>query len=137
MMAQSRAESTWDIYNYGKCINQFPPNTIKAIRQYEWIKRKICRQKMSIMFNEIYICTQMHKSHSKSSKTHPERRPIAEHFLLWQHTNKLESEPMSPRPLVNTLTTMQMSKPRKKKKKKKKSTHLKLYKANKCLYMVY
>ena len=46
-------------------INQFPPNTIKAIRQYERIKKKICRQKMSIMFNEIclyiyrYIGSQM------------------------------------------------------------------------------
>ena len=54
-MAQSRAESTWDIYNYGKYINQFPPNTMKAIRQYERINKKICRQKMSIMFNEIFI----------------------------------------------------------------------------------
>ena len=55
MMAQSRAESTRDIYNYGQYINQFPPNTIKAIRQYEQIQKKICRQKMSIMFNEICI----------------------------------------------------------------------------------
>ena len=53
MMAQSQAESTWDIHNYGKYINQFPPNTIKAIRQYERINKKICRQKMSIIFNEI------------------------------------------------------------------------------------
>ena len=39
-------------------INQFPPNTIKAIREYERIQKKICRQKMSIMFNEIciYMC---------------------------------------------------------------------------------
>ena len=28
MMAQSRAESTRDIYNYGQYINQFPPNTM-------------------------------------------------------------------------------------------------------------
>ena len=55
MMAQSRVESTCDIYNYGKYINQFPPNTIKAIRQYERINKKICRQKMFIMFNEICI----------------------------------------------------------------------------------
>ena len=57
MMAQSRAESTRDIYNYGKYINQFPPNMIKAIRQYKRIKKKICRQKMSIMFNEIFTFT--------------------------------------------------------------------------------
>ena len=30
MMAQSRAESTRDTYNYGEYINQFPPNTIKV-----------------------------------------------------------------------------------------------------------
>ena len=29
--------------------------TIKAIREYERIQKKICRQKMSIMFNEICI----------------------------------------------------------------------------------
>ena len=55
MMAQSRAESTRDIYNYGKYINQFLPNTIEPIQQYERINKKICRQKMSVMFNEICI----------------------------------------------------------------------------------
>ena len=54
-MAQSRAESTWDIYNYGKYINQFLPNKIKALRQYKRIKKKICRQKISIIFKEICI----------------------------------------------------------------------------------
>ena len=57
MMAQSRAESTRDTYNYGQYINQFPPNTIKVIREFKRIQKKICRHKMSIMFNEtcIYI----------------------------------------------------------------------------------
>ena len=59
MMAQSRAESTWDTNNYGKNINQFPPNTIKSIRQYERINKKIYRQKISIMFNEICINEEM------------------------------------------------------------------------------
>ena len=59
MMAQSRAEDTWEINNYGKYINQFPPNTIKSIPQYERINKKICRQKMSIMFNEICINEEM------------------------------------------------------------------------------
>ena len=54
-MAQSQAESTWKINDYGRYINQFPPNIIKSIRQYERINKKICRQKMSIKFNEIYI----------------------------------------------------------------------------------
>ena len=42
-MAQSWAESTWDIKNYGKYINQFPPNTIESIQQYEKINKEICR----------------------------------------------------------------------------------------------
>ena len=55
MMAQSRAESTRDTYNYGQYINQLPPNTIKVIREFERIQKKICKHKMSIMFNEICI----------------------------------------------------------------------------------
>ena len=55
MMAQSRAESTRDTYKYGQYINQFPQNTIKVIREFERIQKKICRHKMSIMFNEICI----------------------------------------------------------------------------------
>ena len=55
MMAQSRAESTRDTYNYRQYINQFPPNTIKVIREFERIQKKICRHKMSIMLNEICI----------------------------------------------------------------------------------
>ena len=48
-----------DIYNYGQYINQFPPNTIKVIREFERIQKKICRHKMSIMFNEICINEEM------------------------------------------------------------------------------
>ena len=59
MMAQSRAESTRDTYNYGQYLNQFPPNTIKVIREFERIQKKICRHKMSIMFNEICINEKM------------------------------------------------------------------------------
>ena len=41
MMAQSRAESTRDTYNYGQYINvNLPPNTIKVIREYERIQKK-------------------------------------------------------------------------------------------------
>ena len=49
------AESTRDTYNYGQYINQFSPNTIKVIREFKRIQKKICRHKMSIMFNEICI----------------------------------------------------------------------------------
>ena len=59
MMAQSRAESTRDTCNYGQYINQFPQNTIKVIREFEQIQKKICRHKMSIMFNEICINKEM------------------------------------------------------------------------------
>ena len=44
-----------DTYNYGQYLNQFPPNTIKVIRKFERIQKRICRHKMSIMFNEICI----------------------------------------------------------------------------------
>ena len=50
-----RAESTRDTYNYGQYLNQFPPNTIKVIREFERIQKRICRHKMPIMFNEICI----------------------------------------------------------------------------------
>ena len=59
MMAQSQAESTRDTCNYGQYINQFPQNTIKVIREFERIQKKICRHKMSIMFNEICINEEM------------------------------------------------------------------------------
>ena len=58
-MVHGRAESTRDTYNYGQYINQFPPNTIKVIREFERIQKKICRHKMSIMFNEISINEEM------------------------------------------------------------------------------
>ena len=69
MMAQCRAESTWEINNYGKCINLFPPNIIKSIRQYERINKKICRQKMSIMFNQTYIYMYIYIHHTSCEST--------------------------------------------------------------------
>ena len=69
MMAQSQAESTRDTFNYRQYINQFLLNMIKAIREYERIQKKICRQKMSIMFNEIciYICIYIYIYNSTNS----------------------------------------------------------------------
>ena len=55
MMAECWAESTWEITNYGRFINQFPLNIIKSIQQFERINEKISGQKMSIMFNQICI----------------------------------------------------------------------------------
>ena len=54
MMAYSWAESTLEITNYGRFINQLPPNILRSIRQFERIK-KIWRQKISIMFSQICI----------------------------------------------------------------------------------
>ena len=75
MTAQSWAESTRDTYNYGQYINQFPPNMIKVIREFERIQKKICRHKMSIMFNEIciyiftnLISTSIHGTRKKKKK---------------------------------------------------------------------
>ena len=59
MMAQSRAESTRDTYNYRQYLNQFLPNTIKVIQEFERIQKKICRHKVSIMFDEICINKEM------------------------------------------------------------------------------
>ena len=50
MMTQSWAKSTLEITKYGRFINQFPPNIIKSIRQFERANKK-----MFIMFNQIYI----------------------------------------------------------------------------------
>ena len=80
MMAQSRAESTRDTYNYGQYLNQFPPNTIKVIREFERIQKKICRHKMSIMLNEmciyiyIYIYTQTDTQTNRQTKTDVQRQ---------------------------------------------------------------
>ena len=73
MMAQSRAESTRDTCNYGQYINQFPQNTIKVIREFEWIQKKICRHKMSIMFNEICINEEMLPKY------------IYIYIIIWEH----------------------------------------------------
>ena len=64
MIAQSCAESTCEITNYGRFINQFRSNIIRSIRQFARINKELCTQKMSIMFNQIYIyiCTHFSKS---------------------------------------------------------------------------
>ena len=55
MMAQSWAESTWEITNYGRVINQFPPNITRSIRQFKRINKEYVDKKMSNMFNQISI----------------------------------------------------------------------------------
>ena len=53
-MSQSWAESTWEITNYGRFINEFPLNIIRSIRQLERNKKK-CRQKCLKFSIYIYI----------------------------------------------------------------------------------
>ena len=60
MMSQDWAESTRLPISYGSFINQFLPDTIKSMRQLERTYTKMCTQKMSILFNEIY--SEMNKS---------------------------------------------------------------------------
>ena len=44
-MAQSWAESTWEITKYGRFINQFPPNIVRSIRLFERINKKYVDKK--------------------------------------------------------------------------------------------
>ena len=55
MMVQDWAENIRETINYERFINQFPPDIIRLIHQLERINIKICRQKMSMIFNQIYI----------------------------------------------------------------------------------
>ena len=57
MMAQSWAESTWEITNYGRFINQFPPNIIRSIRQFERINKKYVDKKCLLCsIKYVYVC---------------------------------------------------------------------------------
>ena len=54
-MAQSLAESTWEITNYGRIINQFPPNIIRSIQQFERINKKYVDKNVYYVQSNIYI----------------------------------------------------------------------------------
>ena len=57
MMAPSWTESTWEINDYGRFINQFPPNIIRSIRQFESINKKYVDKKcpMKYVYTNLYI----------------------------------------------------------------------------------
>ena len=55
MMAQDRAENARVTISYWIFFNQFPTDTIKSIRRRERTYPKMCRQNMSVLFNEICI----------------------------------------------------------------------------------
>ena len=54
MMAQSQAESTREIKNYGRYINQFTPNIIISTRQYERINKKYVDKNVYYVQRNIY-----------------------------------------------------------------------------------
>ena len=60
-MARERHESTWQPVKYRKFINQFKLDIIISIRRCERIeiKKKICRQRMSIILNQICLNEEM------------------------------------------------------------------------------
>ena len=53
MMAYEGFESAWD--NFGKFIFQFQPETKTLIRKLERSLNKLCRQNLSLLFNEAYL----------------------------------------------------------------------------------
>ena len=61
--------------NYGRFINQFPPDTIKFMPWLDKINTKMCRQRMSILFNQKCINEKMlpnytHTHTHKHTHTH-------------------------------------------------------------------
>ena len=58
-MAQSRAESARDTYNYGQYIDQFPQNAIEVVRELERIQGRVCGHRMSIVFGGICVNEEM------------------------------------------------------------------------------
>ena len=62
-MTQSLLESSWDIYNYGKYINQFTPYMIKqygningSTRKYVDRKYLLSSTKFVYIYIYIYVC---------------------------------------------------------------------------------
>ena len=55
MMAQNKARSNREPINYGRFIKQFWPDIITSMQQLERIDTELCRQKISKLFNQIYI----------------------------------------------------------------------------------
>ena len=58
-MAKECAESARVPISYGSFINQFPPYIIQSMQQMRRTYTKMCRQKMSLLFNEIGINEEM------------------------------------------------------------------------------
>ena len=53
MMAYEGSKSAWD--NFGKFIHHFQPETKTLTKKLERILNKLCRQNLSLLFNETYM----------------------------------------------------------------------------------
>ena len=54
-MAQSRVESTCEINNYGRYIDQFPPNIIKPIRHMKGSTKNMLTENVYYIKRNMYI----------------------------------------------------------------------------------
>ena len=52
---EDQAESTRELIYHRRFINQFPPDIIKSMNPLKRINTKMCRQRISALFNYIYI----------------------------------------------------------------------------------
>ena len=105
---RSWAESTRDTYNYGQYMNQFPPNTIKVIREFERIQKKICRHKMSIMFNEICINEEMLPKYTyfKSHLIYMYKKYLTLNNLQWLIYHQTEPNLIDKSPISSVLSSI-------------------------------
>ena len=59
MMALEEHQSTWEPVKYGKFVSQFLLDIKTTIQQFERIETKICRQRLSVIFNQICLNEEM------------------------------------------------------------------------------
>ena len=59
MRAREGHESTWEPAKYGKFGKQFRSDFKTTIQLFEMIEVKICRQKLSVIFNQIRLNEEM------------------------------------------------------------------------------
>ena len=82
-MTQEGSESIWKPINYGRFVNQFRSDIISSIRQHEMINAKICRQNISILFNQKCLNEEMLPKYTLSlslslTHTHTHRQTLRE-----------------------------------------------------------
>ena len=71
MVAQRRTESTREIYDYGRFINQFPLNIIRSILQYEKINNKYIDKKCLLCSMKYVFITCIHMIYTHIMNSEP------------------------------------------------------------------